>query len=102
MRSGYGRVDTRIPDVEKQIIIEETLYLLDFGYRPDDADLIKLGMSVAYDEYTPAQWIMICDETLRWHCKNFYELGLKRYELFEESTGRDIHEAEELHHADSP
>ena len=32
MRSGYGRKDSRIPEVERQIIIEETLYLLEFGY----------------------------------------------------------------------
>lgn len=101
MRSGFGRIDSRLPDVEKQIIIEETMYLLDFGFRPDDADLIKLGMSVAYDEFTPAQWIKICDETLRWHCKNFYELGLKHYEIFEKSARRDIHGSEELSDADS-
>ena len=89
MRSGFGRIDSRLPDVEKHIILEETMYLLDFGYRPDDADLIKLGMSVAYDEFTPADWIKICDETLRWHCKNFYDLGLKHYEISQESTRRD-------------
>ena len=101
MRSGFGRIDSRLPDVEKQIILEETLYLLDFGYRPDDADLIKLGMSVAYDEFTPADWIKICDETLRWHCKNFYELGLKHYEISQESTRRDSSGAEEFIDADS-
>ena len=101
MRSGFGRIDSRLPDVEKQIILEETMYLLDFGYRPDDADLIKLGMSVAYDEFTPADWIKICDETLRWHCKNFYELGLKHYEISQESTKRDASGTEELIDADS-
>lgn len=101
MRSGFGRIDSRIPDVEKQIILEETMYLLDFGYRPDDADLIKLGMSVAYDKFTSADWIRICDETLRWHCKNFYELGLKHYEISQESTRRDSSGTEELIDANS-
>ena len=93
MRSGYGRKDSRLPDVEKQIIIEETLYLLEFGYRPDDADIIKLGMAVAFDDFTPEDWISICDETLRWHCKNFYELGLKHNEISKDNTKRDNHGA---------
>jgi hypothetical protein len=89
MRSGYGRKDSRIPEVEKQIILEETLYLLEFGFRADDADIIQLGMVEAFDNYTPADWIRICDETLRWHCKNFYELGLQHYEIFKDNSKRD-------------
>ena len=100
MRSGYGRTDSRLPEVEKQIILEETLYLLDFGYRPDDAEIIKAGMAVAFDEFTPADWIKICDETLRWHCANFYKLGIKHYEGAEKHTESDDHGTEQCSDAD--
>jgi len=99
MRSGYGRKDSRIPEVEKQIILEEALYLLEFGYRPDDADIIQLGMAVAFDEYTPEDWIRVCDETLRWHCKNFYDLGLKHYEISKDNSKRDADGTAECSHA---
>lgn len=88
MKSGYGRTDYRIPDVEKQIILEETQYLLDFGYRADDADIIKLGMRIAAKTFEPKDWISISDETLRWHCKNFYTIGFN-YALAKEHTKRD-------------
>lgn len=85
MRSSYGRTDYRLPEVEKQLIIEETTYLIDFGYRSADASIIKLGMQVAEETLEPDDWVKISDETLRWHCKNFYEIGMK-YALSEENT----------------
>ena len=83
MRSGpnkRGRTDSRIPDVEMKIIIEEVMYLLSLGYKEAQRTYILAGMAKAIDTFTPEQWIKLCDETLAWHCKNFYNIG-KQYEL---------------------
>lgn len=60
-----------------QTIVEEVLYLISLGYRAEQQKFILAGLDRAIDEFTPDDWIQICDETLGWHCRNFYNIGYK-------------------------
>jgi len=70
-----GRTDSRTPEFEMQTIIEEVMYLISLGYKTKQKRYILSGMAIAIDSFAPEEWIKICDETLAWHCKNFYTIG---------------------------
>lgn len=87
-RQKRGRTDSRIPELEMQTIIEEVMYLLSLGYKASQRQHILTGIARAIDEFTPETWVKLCDETLAWHCKNFYEIGYN-YELSKRFTRRN-------------
>ena len=74
---GRGRYESRVPKEEMKIIIEETIYLLSLGFQKKRQRLIIAGIEHAMETFDDQLWINIADETLRWHCKNFYEIGLE-------------------------
>ena len=73
--TGIGRRDSRTSDFEMQIITEETEYLLSLGCDPKVKRYIMSGIKIAKKTFAPEDWINISDETLRWHCSNFYKIG---------------------------
>lgn len=60
---------------DDQVILEEVSYLLSLGFREQDKDLILIGMNVCRDQFSDEDWAHISNETLRWHCQNFYKIG---------------------------
>lgn len=75
-KKGRGRFESRVPSEEMKIIVEETMYLLSLGFQKKRQNTIMAGIQIAIDKFDDQTWINMSDETLRWHCKNFYEIGL--------------------------
>ena len=86
--TGIGRRDSRTSDFEMQIITEETEYLISLGCDTKVKRYIMSGIKIAKQTFAPEDWINISDETLRWHCKNFYDIG-KNHELANKYSKRN-------------
>lgn len=63
------------PAEEKQMVVEEVIALLEFGYRPFDKDQIVEGLEIAIEEYGDKEWLFWSNLPLGVVINDLYYLG---------------------------